>query len=206
MAQRPNNYDIQVQQAKRLFLAYDQEEIIARCRLPFDEKYFYVRFLGTDHRICRQTGDMERMTEQGWEDANSFGEVMTVLDWLCDSHSDRYITGRWVNIVTQNHAVHRGLQEDGEDPVADVLDNDPEGFCAACLALGGREQSGADHSYTIELIDGLEILVQLWHGDEEFAPRLRFLWDENTTRYIRYETTWYAAGLLRQRLVENMPK
>lgn len=205
MAQRQNNYDIQARQAKKLFLTYDQQEIIARCRLAFDEKYLYFKFLGSDHRICRKTGDMERKTGQGWQDANSFGEIMTVLDWLCDSRPDRYITGRWVNIVTKNYAVHRDLQEDREDPVAVLFDKDPEGFCAACRALGGRELPGADHSYAIELVDGLEILVQLWHGDEEFPPRLRLLWDENTTRYIRYETTWYAAGLLRQRLQDAMP-
>ena len=63
---------------------------------------------------------------------------------------------------------------------------------------------GADLGYAIELLDGLRILVQLWHGDEEFAPRLRFLWDENTTQYIRYETTWFALGLLKERLREKM--
>lgn len=206
MAQRPNNYDIQMQQAKKHFLTYDQQELIARCRLDFDEKYFYIRFLGSDYRICRSTGDMERKTESGWEDANSFGEVMTILDWLCDSRPDRYITGRWINIVTQGHYFHRSLQEEGEDPEAALFDKDPAGFCAACQALGGRECPGADHSYAIELIDGLEILLQLWHGDEEFPPRLCLLWDENTTRYIRYETTWYAAGLLRQRLLKAARK
>ena len=47
-------------------------------------------------------------------------------------------------------------------------------------------------------------MVQLWHGDEEFPPNLRLLWDENTLRYLRYETTWYAAGLLMQRIRERM--
>jgi len=206
MVHRQNNYDMQARQAKKRFLTYDQQEIIARCRLAFDEKYFYFRFFSREHRLCRWTGDMERKTEKGWVDANSFEEIMTVLDWLCDSRSERFIAGRWVNIVTQNHAIHRALQEDGEDPIATRFDKDPEGFCAACLSLGGREQPGADRSYAIELLDGLEILVQLWHGDEEFAPRLCLLWDENTTRYIRYETTWYAAGLLRQRLAEHAPK
>ena len=52
--------------------------------------------------------------------------------------------------------------------------------------------------------DGLRIAVQFWHGDEEFAPRLRYLWDENALRYLRYETTWFATGLLMQRLREHM--
>jgi hypothetical protein len=66
--------------------------------------------------------------------------------------------------------------------------------------MDGQQLPGGDIGYAIELIDGLRVFVQLWHGDEEFPPRLRFLWDENTTRYIRYETTWYAVGLLIRRL------
>ena len=36
----------------------------------------------------------------------------------------------------------------------------------------------------------------------EFAPRLRFLWDANADRYLRYETMYYAMGLVRERLQE----
>ena len=87
---------------------------------------------------------------------------------------------------------------------AKLFDQDPEGFRRGCLALGGREVQGGDISYAIELVDGLDICVQFWHGDEEFPPKVRLLWDENTLRYIRYETTWYAAGLLLERIRENM--
>ena len=41
-------------------------------------------------------------------------------------------------------------------------------------------------------------------GDEEFPPGLRFLWDENALMYIRYETMYYAKGLLLQRLAEKL--
>lgn len=204
--QRINNYDIQLMQAKKRFLTYDQQELISRCRLRFDENYLYTQLLTQDYRICRKTGDMERLVKDRWVDGNSFGEVMTILDWLCDSRADRYITGRWINIITHGHYFHRGLQEDGDNPNAALFDRNPEAFSAACLALKGEELPGADMGYAIELIDGLRVFVQLWHGDEEFPPRLRCLWDENTTRYIRYETTWYAVGLLMTRIRENMPK
>ena len=206
MAERVNNYEIQVQQAKQRFLTYDQQELIARCRITFDEDYLYTRFLSEKYRIHRRTGDMERFHEGAWVDGNTFGEVMTILDWLCDSRADRFTTGRWINIVNHGHYFHRNLQEDPDDPDAVMMDRDPEGFTAACRALGGEKMPGADLSYAIELLDGLSVLVQLWHGDEEFPPQLRFLWDENTTRYIRYETTWYALGLLMGRLKGNMPK
>lgn len=199
-----NNYEIQVAQAKKLFLKYDQQKLIERCRLRFDGDYFYISMLGDPYRIDRKTGDMERLLRGAWVDGNSFAEVMTILDWLCDSKPDRYITGRWVNIVTHGHYFHRALQEEEDDPDAALFDKNPEAFAAACEALKGEKLPGADVGYAIELLDGLRIFVQLWHGDEEFPPRLRCLWDENATRYIRYETTWYAAGLLLRRLRENM--
>lgn len=198
-----NNYEKQAMQAKKHFLTYDQKELIARCGLRYDEAFFYIKFLGEDYRICRASGDMERWTAGQWEDGNGFGEVMTILDWLCDSRKDRYITGKWVNIVTQGNYFHRSLQEDETDPDAVLFDKDPEGFRRACLALGGKPHPSGDIAYTVELVDGLCVLVQLWHGDEEFPPKLRFLWDENALRYIRYETTWYALGLLLQRLREK---
>ena len=202
---RRDNYQLQAQQAKKHFLTYDQQELIDRCRIKYDEAYFYITFLSQPYRICRKTGDMQRRHENDWVDGNSFGEIMTILDWLCDSRQDRYITGRWVNIVSQGSAFHRQLQEDG-DPNAELFSKNPQAFCAACEALGGEKTTGADIAYTVELVDGLRIWIQLWHGDEEFPAQLRFLWDENATRYIRYETTWYATGLLTNRIREHMNK
>lgn len=198
-----DNYELQRQQAQRHFLTYDQQELITRCRLRWDEDYLYPRLLGDTYRICRRTGSMERQRGNTWIDGNSFAEVMTMLDWLCDSKADRFITGRWINPVTHRHAFHGQLQEE-ENPNAGYFDQNPEAFCRACEALGGEALPGADMGYAIELLDGLRIFVQLWHGDEEFAPRLRCLWDENTEKYLRYETTWYAVGLLMQRIRENM--
>ena len=204
MEERPNNYQLQVLQAKKRFLTYDQQELISRCAVDFDENYLYTKLLGEVYRICRKTGDMERLHGGLWLDGNSFHEVLTVLDWLCDSRADRYITGRWVNIVTQGHYFHRSLQEEPDDPNAALFDCHVQAFEKACRALGGEKLPGGDVGYAIELLDGLRIFVQLWHGDEEFPPRLRLLWDENATRYIRYETTWYASALLLERIKENM--
>lgn len=204
MPERIDNYQIQASQAKKRFLTYDQQELIARCRLSFDTQYLYTKLLGQGYRIRRDTGDMERLHRGSWVEGNSFAEVMTLLDWLCDSRKDRFLSGKWVNIVNQGPCFHRNLQEGGENPDAVFFDRNPAAFCRACEALGGERIPGADASYAIALVDDLRILVQLWHGDEEFPPRLRFLWDENTTAYLRYETTWYAVGLLMKRLRENV--
>lgn len=204
VAERVDNYKIQAAQAKRLFLTYDQQELIRRCRLRFDEEYFYIRFLSDEYRIRRCSGDMQRLRRGEWVDGNSFNEVMVILDWLCDSRADRFITGRWINPVTHGHYFHGNLQENGDDPNAALVEARPSDFRRACIAMGGVEGPGADMAYALELVDGLRILVQFWHGDEEFKPRLRCLWDENAAMYLRYETTWYAIPLLMSRIRERM--
>ena len=88
MTEKRDNYKIQAAQAKRHFLTYDQQEIIRRCGLSQDEHWFYLKFLSEDYRICRTTGDMQRLHQGNWVDGNGFHEVMTILDWLCDSKAD----------------------------------------------------------------------------------------------------------------------
>lgn len=205
MNQRRDNYQIQAQQAKARFLTYDQQELIRRCKLSFDEDYLYTVLLGETYRICRRSGDMQRQHRGEWVDGNSFAEVMIILDWLCDSRADRYITGRYMNIVTQGHYFHRSLQETEKDPDAELFDTHRAAFRAACEALGAEPMAGADIGYAVELLDGVKIFVKLWHADEEFPSKLLCLWEENVLRYIRYETTWYAVGLLMERIKENMP-
>ena len=128
MTQRVDNYHIQMQQAKKRFLTYDQQELIQRCGLQFDENYLYTKLLSQNYRIHRRTGDMERFHQNAWVDGNTFNEVMTVLDWLCDSRPDRYITHRWINVVTHGHYFHGNLQEDVSVHHAKLFERQPEAF------------------------------------------------------------------------------
>lgn len=145
---------------------------------------------------------MQRLTDKGWVDGNSFEEVMTLLDLICDSRENRYISGRWKNMQAFGLMFHQNLLEDAKDPWAEKFQNDPERLRRACLRLGGTPLPNGDVAYAVELFDGLCIAVQLWFGDEEFPPNLRFLWDENANMYIRYETMYFARHLLLQRLEE----
>jgi hypothetical protein len=95
---------------------------------------------------------------------------------------------------------HQNLLEEGRDSLAEAIDENPELLHSACAALRAEKIAGGDYGYAVELFDGLKIGILFWHGDEEFAPRLRFLWDANAKMYIRYETMFYAVGILRERL------
>ena len=201
---RTNNYLIQAQQAKQLFAAYDQQKIIRKLGLSHDETWLYTTMLSETYRIHRQSGDIFRKTETGWADANSFEEVMTLLDLLCDSREDRHLTGKWKSTIDFGRTFHRNLNEGKADPWAEAFQADPEGFRKACLALGGTPFAQGDIAYAMEFFDGLPILVQLWFGDEEFPATLRFLWDENALMYLKYETMYFAKSFLLEIIKERM--
>ena len=201
---RINNYAIQAQQAKQLFLTYDQQQIIDKCRLASDSEYIYVNFLCKQYRIRRRDAFAEYQNGSQWLDGNSFEEVMTLLDLVCDSWDSRFLTGKWKNMTDFGLMFHRNLLENARDPWAEKFEAAPDAFRAACEKLGGKAFPQGDMAYAIELFDGLSILVQLWFGDEEFPASLRFLWDENALMYIRYETMYFAKGLLLQEIEERM--
>lgn len=200
--ERKNNYLIQAQQAKERFLTYEQQVLIRKFSLKYDEEYLYMVFLCKPYRLSRATGDLWRQEGEIWQDANTFGEVMTLLDLLCDSRENRWISGRWKNMQSFGMQFHQNLLEEPRDPVAVCFDREPERLIRACESLGAEKIPGGDYGFAVELFDGLKIGILFWHGDEEFAPRLRFLWDENAMMYIRYETMYYAIGLLKERLLE----
>ena len=201
---RTNNYLIQAAHAKEYFLTYDQPSLIRKLHLDHDGTYLYPVLLSRRYRICRATGDLERETGAGWEDANTHEEVMTLLDLICDSREDRYISGRWKNMSDFGRAFHQNLLENEKDPWAEAFQASPDLFRDACRSLGGVPLGTGDIAYAVELFDGLPIAIQLWLGDEEFPPNLRFLWDENALMYLKYETMYFARNLLLDSIGEHM--
>ena len=202
--ERVDNYLIQAANAKKYFLTYDQSSLIRKLRLPFDSDYLYPVLLARRYRLSRKTGDLQKEIHGTWMDANTHEEVMTLLDLICDSREDRFLSGRWKNMSDFGRAFHQNLLEDARDPWAELFQSDPDRFRQACEALGGEQLPTGDIAYAIELFDGLPIAVQLWLGDEEFPPRLRLLWDENALMYLKYETMYFARALLLERIREEM--
>ena len=179
-----DNYLLQAQQAKAHFLGYDQAHLIQKLNLAWDDAYLYTQLFRRPYRIHRKTGDLERKSGEDWIPANSYEEVMTLLDLVCDSREDRCLSGTWKNMASFGLLFHQNLLEGG----------------------GRKLDTTADIAYAIEIFDGLEIALQLWFGDADFPANLRLLWDENALLYIRYETMYFARGLLLNLLKEAMEK
>lgn len=202
--ERVGNYEIQAQQARQYFLRYDQQHLIEKLNLKADEQFLYTKMLCKPYRISRTNGDLQRLEGGNWEDANTFAEVMVLLDLVCDSRDDRFLTGRWKNMQSFGLMFHRNLLEDDKDPFAQAIQENMDVFRAVCREMKGVSIPGGDISFAIELFDGLRIGILFWEGDEEFSPRVRILWDENAPMYIKYETMHFAVGMLKNRIMDKM--
>ena len=56
---KTNNYEIAKRQASKLFLQYDQEGMIRRFDLRYDDLYLYLRFFSRDFRVNRRSGQVD---------------------------------------------------------------------------------------------------------------------------------------------------
>ncbi len=195
-----NNYAVHAFQAKQRFLGYDQEKVIQKLKLKHDETYLYPVMLATTYRLSRATGDLERLEGDVWQDANTYGEIMTLLDLVCDSREDRFVSGRWKDMAAFGLMFHTNLLEGRKDPLAELFQEKPDAFRRACGRMQGTPLPNGDICYAIDLFDGLPIAIQLWFGDDEFPPNLRLMWDENALMYLKYETMHFAKGMLLDRL------
>lgn len=198
---RTNNYAIMTRQAQERFLLYDQRALIRKLNLPADGSFLYPELFGRRYRLDRETGNLQRQEGDAWADANTFEEVLTLLDLICDSREDRHVTGRYRTTQSFGQQFHQSLVEDKPTASALAFDKNPEGLKNACLALGGKPFPGADVGYILPVFGELTLVLQFWLGDEEFAPRVRYLWDEGAAGYLRYETMYYAIGVLEELLL-----
>ena len=205
-----DNYDLQVDIARRIFLEYDQEMLIRKFFLAADETYIYLTYLNTPCRIHRQTGGIEEFLHETWKECRDYSTVMTMYDLLCHHKGETapILSGQW---CTVGNFVITGVTDTEKftKKYAKLFDGHLEKLKAACQTLGGALQTrmaGADLTCLFSVTPFFSVLLQFWQGDEEFLPKLLVLWDRNSDQFLHFETTFYLQGDLLHRLNQIMEK
>lgn len=199
-----DNYDLQVDIGKRIFLGYDQERMVRKFRLDADRQHIYLTYLNTPCRISRTTGGIEEYTGNAWQECREYSTVMTVYDLLCYHKGEIAPTlfGQWCAVG--NFVITGVTQTEGfTRKYAKLFDGRLNDLKAACEKLGGILQdcmAGADLTCRFPVTPFFPVLLQFWQGDEEFPPKLLILWDRNTDQFMHFETTFYLQGDLLTRL------
>lgn len=203
-----DNYELQVDIAKKLFLQYDQAALTEKFGLQAEENYLHLTYLNTPCRLCRKTGAVEEYKGTLWQECREYSTVMTVYDLLCHSKEEAApkLSGQWCAVGT---FVLTGVTETDTftKKYARTFDGHLEALQAACEALGGvlqERMAGADLTCKFPVTPFFPVLLQFWEGDEEFPPKLLLLWDQNTMDFMHFETTFYLQGDLLQRLKDRM--
>ena len=202
MSERKSNYDVTRDRVESEFLKYDQDAMISKFGLKYDREYLYIRFVARDYRIGRKTGRVERLPEGVHA---GFHETLTIFDVLCESKPDCRLSGEFVRVndldgVTKTAYLGSNLF----DGSAKAFTHRTEALAAACEKLGGTAGNVGDVSYRIPMFDFFPVTLQFWDADDEFDAVLKIMWDRRALDFMRYETTWYAAGHLLDRLEELM--
>lgn len=197
-----SNYDLQLLAAQRSFLRYDLDGLAARFALETDEEYLYLPFLGRLHRIGRATALVEAGEGGLWLPAG-FHAAMTVFDMLTNPNGFPVLSGQWCAHASLN-AVRGGTLK-SELTLSPELAAPFAGKCAqlrrACEALGAMPAEKGDYACILPLFPWFPVLLRFYEADEEFPAQLMLLWDKYTTRYLRYETTFYASHAIFNRLM-----
>ena len=198
--QMRNNYDVMAEQARQLFLQYDQAALCRRLSLPCGEESIPIRFLGEEHRIRRSDG---RVLDAAGQPAG-FGAVMSIYDVLCRSERTPQLRGEFVPITALNkihgtHPVHENFN--GAD--AAFFAGKTDALRRACLRRGGEPWGNGDVSCILPVFDFFPVRLCFWDADEEFPASLQYFWDANALDFAHYESLWYMAGELTRRLKQE---
>ena len=184
-----NNYSIQAESARADFIKWDQGEIIKRINLKADDHFMYIDFFREKHSIDRLSGKVYRTAENT---PAGFHAIMSIYDVLCNSKAGAYLSGQWQTLT--GLSPHSNFGSSGRNPfgpAAKKLSGNTGRLKDICISLGGQEATKADAGFVFDAFPFLPVVFQYWDGDDEFEPRIRFLFDKNTLDYIHFETAWY---------------
>ena len=202
-----SNYDKQVDIGRKIFLNYDQEALIRKFALDADTDFLYLTYLGTKCRVNRMTGAIDKMIDDIYMECREYTVVMTIYDMLChgDSSTLPPLSGKWT--LVGNFAA-AGSSPDANlfsQKYADAFSRKTDALKDACTAIGGKildSIAGADVTARIPAFSFFPVLLQYWEKDEEFPPQVRLLWDDQSMKYLNFETTYYLQGDLLEHLLQ----
>ena len=202
-----NNYEITKKRMQKEFLTYDQKRIIQKFYLHSDGNYIYLKFVNAPYRINRSNGCVEKAgnVSPAWQEAGH-NEAMTIYDILCCAKENCRTSGEFVPIQNLS-AVQTGAAYAGKgllDHYVDLFDHREKTLVKALEQLDGIKEKSGDVCYKIPVFGELALLFRFWNSDEEFPASLQILCDKNMLDFMHYETIWFLASYIVERLTAHM--
>ena len=208
-----SNYAKMAEQARKLFLQYDLEQLASFWALDLDEEALYTTFFSRKIRIDKAGGEISPAKTEDtvyFPDSSRINDTMVLYDLLTFPFRKRdgndppvlpAAAGRWESISTLGGYIGAGHDQSlNRDTAAQRFNGRIPQLKEALESLNGVPCGKADAEYRIPVFRDFGVLFQFWEGDEEFPARIRYLFDVNALSFMHYETLWYLMGCLEDRL------
>lgn len=202
-----SNYEIAKRNTQKQFYQYNHSEIAEKLQIPLRDGFLYLDFLNRSYRVNCQTGYVE-WSENDFQDSREadFNEVMILYDILCYSQKGAAPSNEFTLIQrlskVQNAASYAGEGVFKREEA--LFDGKTELLARALEGLNGRAYGKGDVSYRVPVYGSLDVIFSFWNSDEDFPAQIKFLCDKNFLQYMHYETIWYLASHMVQRIRERV--
>ena len=194
-----NNYDKMLADAQKRCAGYDMAALAVKPGVEDLPGYLLTCFLGQEVRIRKADA---QVTVNG--EAADFGQALSVYDWLCDRKPGAASSGEFCPVSSLPGVYVSGKGLGMQMPtLSKRIHEDPLAFSKIMRILGAAEIPLGDMGWEMDIFPGFPMQLKFYFGDEEFDPQLTLLWDRNSLQFVRYETLYYIAGCLYDRLLSE---
>lgn len=195
-----DNYAKMLADAARRFLTYPWESLTREGAVWQDAGCLHTSFLGSPVRIDGTTGIAYSQKGNDWEKCD-FCAGLSIYDYVCDRKSDAKASDMYCQIGSLPGVLVGGSGLSmTPSALAKRIHENPKAFQIACEKLGGTAISLGDMGYRLPVYPDLFMELKFYFSDEDFPPSLTLLWDRNILQFVRYETVYYIAGSLVDKL------
>lgn len=163
----------------------EPQEVSKRAKVEWDGKGYLVPFLDELY-LVDPTG---RFVPVKGQEVSAELQV-AVLEYLIGA-KELEPSERWVSLKDLKGG--RGFAQSHPLPLELILKrygDDLDDFRAKGFALGGEPASYGDLSFVLRALPRIPVLLVFWKGDEEFPPRLNFLFDVTASEHMRLDALY----------------
>ena len=195
-----NNYEMMLEAARQRCAGYDMTALAARPGVEDAGKHLRTSFFAQKVLVDKSTA---AVTVDGRP--AGFSEGLSVYDWLCDSKPGAAASGEYCPVSSLERVYVSGGGLGMQMPqLSRQIHRDPAHFRSVMASLEAEEVPLGDIGYQLHIFPDLPMCLKFYFGDEEFPPQLTLMWDKNSLQFVRYETLYYIAGCLHERLAKLM--
>jgi hypothetical protein len=108
------------------------------------------------------------------------------------------LSGEWVSFkeLSGGEAYYPAFRKRAIEPIIRKHGKDPQGIYAALDQVQGEKLQQADAAITVKAFEKVPLLVEMWAGDDEFAPEANLLFDKSIQKIFCTEDVAVLAGFI----------